>query len=139
MLRAVWLIPWLVFPACSSLPQDSYKLYAGPNRPLEELAVVRLGDQYHVRIDGLSASRADWAEVHLLPGYHSIEWETTFAVSVLVNVNGWDTRRTMASPYLEPGHVYLLEADRTVGGGYQMYQWLEDLTTGEVVAGEQKP
>ena len=139
MLRRVWPLFWIMVSGCTSLPDDSYKLYPGFTRTPEKLAVVRLGNQYRVRIDGLSASRADWAEVHLLPGYHTIEWESEFLVSVLVNPKGRDLRRTIETPYLEAGHVYLLKADRTVGNGYQMYQWLEDLTTGELVAGVDKP
>jgi hypothetical protein len=141
-LMRTWLITTITLHTlcgCASLPDESYKLYPGPEKSVEELAVIRLGNAYIVRIDNMSASRSDWAEVHVLPGHHTIAWESNFMVSVMVNSSGWDKRAISMSVDLEAGHIYELKSDRTTGYGYKMYQWLEDLTSGEVVSGKKIP
>ena len=57
----------------------------------------------------------------------------------MVNPAGWDKSNRNVTVNLAPGHVYKLKSERTTGHGYQMYLWVEDLTTGTVVAGVPKP
>jgi hypothetical protein len=124
--------------ACATTPH-SYKLYPGPERPIFELAVVRLADAGITEVDGREATHGDWTEVHVLPGTHTIRWEREFLVSVLVEGSGFATGGDSAELELEAGHVYALRADRTTGPGYRMYFWIVDETTREVVAGTPKP
>ena len=131
----------IVASACATGPEEvhSYKLYAGPERPLETLAVVQLGDADAAEFNGRLVTRGDWSEVHLLPGEHVIRWQTEFGVSVMIEPSGFATRSTEVIAQLEAGRVYRLRADRTKGLGYRAYLWIEDASTGAVVAGTRKP
>lgn len=136
----VIIVPLSALTGCASqLPTDIYKLYPGPVRPVESLTVIHLGHEFDVKIDNLSASRRDWESVQLLPGKHSISWEHSFMVSVLINTRGWDKRGVQLDVNLEGGRAYILKSRRTTGRGYRMYLWIEDFNTGEVVAGVKKP
>lgn len=125
---------------CASYPStEIYKLYPGPVRSNDSIAVVHLGKERSVHIDGMSINLRDWGSVHLPPGLHSITWQRMFMVSVLINASGWDKREIHLDINLEAGHVYILKSERTTGHGYRMYQWVEDLTSEKVVAGTRKP
>jgi len=50
-----------------------YKLYPGPERPREELAVVLAEPRlYSIEINGLKVHPEDWSEVQMAPGTHLI-------------------------------------------------------------------
>ena len=138
-----WLIVLVFYSlsyGCVSYPStEIYKLYPGPVRSNDSIAIVHLGKERSVYIDGMLVNRRDWASAHLVPGSHSITWQRMFMVSVLINSSGWDKREIHLDINLEAGHVYILKSDRTTGQGYRMYQWVEDLTSGELVAGMRKP
>lgn len=70
----------LLAVSCAAPARKGYKLYPGPERPPEELAIVELSGAWSARFDGVGATRSDWQEVHLLPGEHLIEWEALTAV-----------------------------------------------------------
>lgn len=131
----------VLMSACGSYRSDHvYKLYPGPELPDSDVATLKFGNLvYVVEIDGLRVSAADYGAVKLLPGVHSIQWEATFVVSVMVNASGFDRAEVDNVALLSAGHKYILEADRTTGHGYRMYLWIEDAETGEVVAGVRKP
>jgi hypothetical protein len=129
----------LLLSACSPGPAYVYKLYPGPARDPLEISVVHLGTVQAARFDGLTAARSDWSEVHLLPGEHLIEWGTEFGVSVMIEPSGFATGGRKENVTLEPGHSYTLKADRTTGPGYRMFFWIEDDTTGQILAGVRKP
>jgi hypothetical protein len=123
--------------ACSAGPYHVYKLYPGPQRAPGEMSIVRIGEIPAARIDHLTvAHSSDWNEVHLLPGEHTIEWGRESHVSVMVEPTGWIIgRETLV---LEPGHIYILKAEK-VPGNYRMFFWIQNVTTGQVVAGTPKP
>ena len=127
--------------ACASGPLEThaYKLYPGPVRPAAGLAIVRMGDAGRAEFDGRPASGRDWTEVHLLPGEHTIRWQSGFGVSVMIEPGGFATGSSEARVTLAAGHLYSLRADRTTGHGYQTFLWIRDDTTGENIAGEPKP
>jgi hypothetical protein len=129
----------IVVAACVSLPEASYKLYPGAKRSSSEISIVRLGDASAAEFDGRLALRQDWSEVHLLPGEHTIAWETAFGLSVLVEPSGFATGGYEAEVMLEAGHIYTLRADRTTGAGYRLFFWLRDETAQQIVAGKPKP
>jgi hypothetical protein len=140
-MRSCAVLLCIVASACATGPEEvhSYKLYAGPERPLETLAVVQLGNADAAEFNGRLVTRGDWSEVHLLPGEHVIRWQTEFGVSVTIEPSGFATRGTEVTAQLEAGRVYRLRADRTTGPGYRAYLWIEDASTGAVVAGTRKP
>ena len=130
-----------IVSACGSYRSDHvYKLYPGQELPDSDVATLKFGNGvYIVEIDDLRVSAADYGAVKLLPGVHTIRWEATFMVSVMVNASGFDRAELENGALLSAGHTYILEADRTTGHGYRMYLWIEDAKTGEVVAGVRKP
>ena len=142
-VAAISLVPFvgLLLTACATAPAPvwSYKLYPGPERPVTELAVVRMGDASAAEFNGRPVARRDWTEVHLLPGEYTVRWQVVFGVSVLIEPSGYATGGWEARVPLEAGQTYRLRADRTTGHGYRMFFWIEDVATGAVVAGTRKP
>lgn len=144
-VMAVLLAACYVGPGAPYLYSDDdgrhhvYKLYPGKERPQSELATVKLAGVSFAQIDGLRVNRADYEQVHLLPGEHQVYWGQWFAVSVMVDSDMFSEGGLTAQVELEAGHSYELHADRTHGHGYQMFFWMTDRATGEVIAGEKKP
>lgn len=126
---------------CAGGPAETliYKLYPGPSRRANEIAIVRLGDAAALEVDGRPVSRADWSEVHVLPGTHRLRWQTEFGVSALIDPSMIATGGREAEVSLDAGRVYVLRAERTTGPGYQMFFWVEEVGSGRVVAGRAKP
>ena len=121
----------------SNIP--AYKLYPGNTLEDHKIVKVRLKDAYFAVIDGSQINRADYEEVHMLPGVHKIQWGKVFAISVLVDPAMLREGEGSAVVDLKAGHEYDLYADRTTGHGYSMYFWILDAESGEVVAGTKKP
>lgn len=119
--------------------KPAYKLYPGKERPLSQLAIVELTDVHFAQINGLKVNRADYDQVLLLPGEHVIAWGRSFMVSVMVDSDMSAEGMDIAKPTLKAGHTYELRADRTTGHNYQLYFWIRDSSTGEIVSGVQKP
>lgn len=128
---------------CTSPPRDVYRAYTGPELSETSLALLDLGKPSSVssvQIDGMYYLEVyDYSLVKLLPGPHRLVWHDSFGVSVLV-----DTRMSVefalkAAIDMQAGHTYRLCKDRTTGKNYRAYMWIEDTTTGNVVAGEKMP
>lgn len=66
----------IALAACVSAPAGTqvYKLYPGPARPPEAIAIIRLEPAVSARIDGLLASGVEWSEVHVAEGAHKLEF-----------------------------------------------------------------
>lgn len=129
-----------VITSCGLINHHVYKLYPGPVRPDSEVATLQFGTGvFEVIIDGMKINRSDYREIKLQPGEHVMHWEATYMISVYIDADGFDQSSTTNTVQLEPGHTYTLHKDRTTGHGYEMYLWMTDDTTGEVVAGEKKP
>lgn len=125
--------------SCATTSSQVYKLYPGKIRPDSELVTLKFGDEVReLVIDGMKVRRSDYGERKIIPGRHEISWGAEFMVSVMVNASGWAETSTTKVVDLEAGHSYAINADRTTGHGYQMYVWIEDAETGEVVAGVRK-
>jgi hypothetical protein len=117
-----------------------YKLYPGPVRPDSEVVTLQFGSGINeVTIDGMKVNRSDYQVIKLQSGEHVMRWGTTFLDSVLIDADGYDYDATTNTVQLKAGHTYTLHKDRTTGHGYEMYLWMTDETTGEIVAGEKKP
>lgn len=125
------LLATLLACGCFGKTGHTYKLYPGPVRPPEELAVVKFGKRVNsVRIGGMRVDKKDYDRIELLPGSYLIDWRTTFSVSPMVNPEGRDEIAAMVTVELEAGHEYSVNADRTTGPGYTMRWWFTDTTTG---------
>lgn len=124
---------------CGSASQAVYRGYSGPELPDTSLATVELGTVNWARIDEVRIDRAQFGFVKLLPGHHQIEWSKSFGVSVMVDARGIVERRAQSGLTLAAGHTFRLQADRTIGPGYRIYMWIEDLTAGTVLVGDKKP
>lgn len=125
--------------ACASTESYSYKLYPGPERPVEELATVELAGVDFVVIDGLQVNRADYARALLLPGKHRVAINKTFGFSVMVEPSMMGSFESSLEVPLAAGKVYRIKGDRTHGHDYRIYLWVEEEDSGEVVAGQNKP
>ena len=127
---------------CARYERDTYKGYGGPDQPDEKVATVQSVSAYLAAIDGKRLKHSDphkfYDQAKLLPGSHVIWWGKTFYVSVLVDPRGLATYEKSATINLKRGHVYTLHADRTTGPGYRAYLWIEDATTGGVIAGQRR-
>ena len=135
------LIYWLVLivgllAGCARLPKEVYRGYSGPDLPDASLAIVDLGKAHHgAFIDGMYyIDYEKYGTVKLIPGDHRIEWSHGNQ-SLLLDRLGYRNIWQSVSVTLEAGHAYRLEVDRTTG----RYFWIEDMTTGRVVAGTKKP
>ena len=125
---------------CATTNDYVYKLYPGPELDDSELAIVRLdGGVHEMKIDGLGFNWADYASAKVLPGEHEIDFTALFPISVLINSSGWDAAGGSGLAILEAGHTYSAQSDRTIGHGYQLFVWIEDIDTGQVVVGARKP
>jgi len=125
--------------SCATSSDQVYKLYPGKIRPDSEVATLKFGPRVHeFIIDGMKVRRSDYGEIKINEGRHEISWGAEFMVSVMVNASGWDETSATKMVEFVAGHSYTVNADRTTGHGYQMYLWIEDAETGEVVAGINK-
>ena len=118
---------------------NEYRLYPGPILEESQVVKINLSDAYYALIDGLSVKRPDYQCVLLLPGEHEIYWGKFFTISVLIEPTMYKKGEGSAKVNLKAGHIYNLHADRTYGHGYQMFFWIEDAESGEVIAGIKKP
>lgn len=126
--------------SCGITNHYVYKLYPGPIQPDSEVSTLLFGTGVsEVTIDGMKVNRSDYREIKLQPGEHVVQWSATFLVSVLIDADGYAQDETTNTVQLKAGHTYTLHKDRTTGHGYEMYLWMTDETTGEIVAGEKKP
>jgi len=109
-------------------------------QPDSEVSTLLFGaGVFEVSIDGMSVNRSDYQEIKLKPGEHVIHWGAMFLVSVLIDADGFAQDETTDTVQFKAGHTYTLHKDRTTGHGYEIYLWIRDDTTGEIVAGEDKP
>jgi hypothetical protein len=123
----------------NSTPPGPYKLYPGPARPTAELARLKLGDAFAVRLDGLMVAASDWDQVVLLPGPHQVDTIVEYGASVMVEPSGFGHASTHLEADLAAGHTYVIHYARTHGEGYQVWLWMEDAANESVVAVKKKP
>jgi hypothetical protein len=128
----------LASAACATVPRETFRGYAGAERPVDSVAIVDLGDASWVKIGYLYAAPPKYNRIALPPGVYPIEWGTVFLVSVMVDARGFAPHGTRMTVTLEAGHVYRLRADRTTGPGYKVFLWIVDVTDQRVVAGQPK-
>jgi len=129
----------LLLSGCATPTSAVYKLYPGPNKSQSEIAILELHNASSVVIDGLAVSHRDYAVVHLLPGEHQLLWTSVHGVSVLIEPSMFAHQESQHEITFEEGHTYRLRSDRTTGHGYSIYNWIEDITSGSVIAGTKKP
>lgn len=129
-----------VVTSCGLTNHHVYKLYPGPVQLDSEVATLEFGSGvFEVTIDGMKVNRSDYRVIKLLPGEHALQWGAVFIVSVMIDADGFGQTETSGAVLLKADHTYTLHRDRTTGHGYEMYLWITDDTTGEIVAGEKKP
>jgi len=124
---------------CVSLPKEVYRGYSGAELPDASLALLDIGKADTVQIDGMYyLDGSKYTIVKLLPGLHRLDWSNSFGVSVMVDPRMIVDFRANATVTMEAGHIYRLQAERTLGPGYRVYMWIDDASTGTVVAGDKK-
>ena len=140
LVKTLILLFVLLLSGCVVPTPDVYKGYPGQARQAAEISIVRGKSARLHEVDGESLKHPDprkyYHEAHLLPGLHTVTLIREFSVSVLLVSKGWITASKSFLVIMEAGHVYELHADRTTGPGFRVYLWIEDATTGELVAGQ---
>ena len=125
------------------------RAYDGPGLPKDKVAVITIADPETndfvtiAKIDGAGcysqffALRAKncggYAEV--LPGRHDVDLERHVWIGSIVGAMP-ATAASKLPLVAEAGHVYLARSNRIAG---KTWFWIEDTTTGEVVAGDRPP
>jgi hypothetical protein len=133
----------IILAGCAGLTPDIYRGYVGKDAQQSEVAIVRGETAAIYEINGTKLKHPDseryYREVYLPPGEHTIRLYRWFGVSVLIVPKGYI--EVVSEPFslnLKAGHIYELHADRTTGV-IRIIVWIEDSTTGEVVAREVDP
>lgn len=142
-LKLVLLSCAITLAGCAGLTPDIYRGDVGKDAQQSEIAIVRGETAAIYEIDGTKLKHPDseryYREVYLPPGEHTIKLYRWFGVSVLIVPEGYI--EVVSKPFsliLKAGHTYELHADRTTGV-IRIIVWIEDSTTGEVVAREVDP
>jgi FlaA1/EpsC-like NDP-sugar epimerase len=138
-IYCTFIASFMMLSGCATTTSAVYKLYPGENKPKSEIVILELYDASNVVIDGLNVSHGDYTAVHLLPGSHHLTWTSVHGVSVMIEPSMYAHKDSKHEITLEKGHTYRLRSDRTTGPGYRIYNWIEDITSGSIVAGEKKP
>lgn len=132
-----------ILAGCAALTPDIYRGYIEKDAQQAEVAIVRGETAAIYEINGTKLKHPDseryYREVYLSPGEHTIRLYRWFGVSVLIVPKGYI--EVVSEPFslnLKAGHIYELHADRTTGV-IRIIVWIEDSTTGEVVAREVDP
>ena len=151
-----------VVVGCSSPPREPdafvvYKGYAGPDLPVDQIAVLtcksycmaiwNVDDPDNPRKQWWSTvgvwEKETWVEASLLPGEYRLQYGCYKYATSLFDRDLWFER--LKTLELEAGHTYV--ADAACGiyytsfltgrrrSDYPEYLWIEDETTGAVVAG----
>jgi hypothetical protein len=139
--RTLKIIASVVFVLVAfSLPTSctTSKLYKGPDLPEDEIAVIRTSatDYYGVFIRGTYFTAVDGVatdiftnQVHVLPGSHSFNVKETTAAGCSAR-----TEYGVIGFEAEAGHEYEILMGGA-NGSQGVFIWVEDLDTGEIVAG----
>jgi hypothetical protein len=125
--------------AATSTESHSYKLYPGPEQLAIELATMDISGIDGIIVDGLQVKSRDYDKVLVLPGAHRVIIEKGFGFSVMVEPAMHGSFETSLEFYVEAGRSYKVKSDRTHGHGYRIFFWIEDVDSGDVIAGEKKP
>ncbi|MFC1824847.1 tetratricopeptide repeat protein [Thermodesulfobacteriota bacterium] len=141
IIRVILCLPQLfILYGCTTRSDAIFKGYAGPIQPEKNIAIVRLGDRVDwIRVENIHIEHKKFGIIMLLPGTYSIEWGTTFGVSMFIKLSGKDERNWKETFNLKAGHIYSVHTDRTTGPGYRVFSWVIDETEKVKIWGVKKP
>jgi len=118
---------------------NTFQDYPGAPRPAAEIATLGLAPVVvWFEIGGVRVERNQYDAVAWPPGRYEVGWRARFPVSFMIHptMSLKDERRETVE--LEAGHRYVVTADRAVGTT-RTYFWIEDASTGRIVAGMKNP
>lgn len=124
---------------------DTHREFVNDALDVSEIAIVRAASADIHSIDGTRLEHPDshkyYSEIHLPPGQHEIIIYRKFAVSALLRLKGYiEVVSEPLSVELKAGHIYSLNGDRSTGDpDIWVELWIEDTTTGEVIARGKQP
>ena len=130
---------------CAGPAPDTHKEFVNEALSESEIAIVRAVSADIHSIDGARIKHPDsdkyYSEIYLPPGQHEIIIYRKFAVSALLRLKGYmEVLSEPLSVELEAGHIYSLNGDRSTGDpDIWVGLWIEDTTTGEVIARSKQP
>lgn len=130
---------------CAGPAPDTHREFVNEALQESEIAVVRAVSADIYSIDGARLKHPDsdkyYSEIYLPPGQHEIIIYRRFAVSAMLRLKGYiEAVSEPLSVELEAGHIYSLNGDRSTGDpDIWVGLWIEDTTTGEVIARSKQP
>ena len=140
-LGAVATACMVLASGCVSPMAGPLKLYEGPVLNAEKVAHLswQTGGGRLVRVDDSPVDeRAGLATV--LPGRHTIQYLGKFGGSVLLGPAIRTVGPLTARLELQAGHIYLVKTTRRGDwGSPDLYIWIEDAATGDVLHGGKPP
>ena len=130
-LFVVGLVVILTSASCTS--SEAY-LKASESGETAKLDWSGWGSGDVLEIDGVAQTNQNQAQ--LKPGSHNIRYGGRRGTSFLLNPKMYDSYDYLASIDMRAGHTYRVLHERTYGyGSYRDHFWIEDVDTGEIVAG----
>ena len=143
-LIALLIVTTQLLSSCAGKTPEIFYAYFGEPRGKSEIAILKAVTAEVNEINGKEFLPIDeskyYQEIHIAPDTYNISLYRWFGISVLVVPEGYV--HGVSSTYeieLKPERIYELHADRTTGYNFQLYYWIVDKTSGEVVAGMPKP
>ena len=135
---------------CASTP---FKAYDGPDLPEHEAVLLdwsACGVSCDITIDGRAlprhalfvTGRLPIERAWLKPGTHVIEFNGSFGYTGDFYIRRFVTYQNSATIPMRAGHRYAVIHKRKRGwgmGNFRDYLWIENATTGEIVAGSAPP
>ena len=132
------LILLLLLPGCIS-----FKAYPGPERQPDEIAIIECNywqsfwffghiSLHFTAVQGNNMDLQPWTKIYMEPGPHSVSFTYTLS-SMGYTFNSYYGRLTFTAL---KGHLYKLDAEREDG---ELWAWIIDQASGEIVAGERPP
>gem|GEM_PF-2634682 len=118
--------------------------YQGPEPADDKVAILDWSGWNSPRVSEIDGRAVDGggfpqSRARLLPGKHHIRYGGCFGASVLRGPR-WRCQDESAVVYLRAGRIYRAKRERVYGHRRDVdYQWIEDTTTGEVIAGKLPP
>ncbi|HEY4485798.1 MAG TPA: hypothetical protein VI702_05720 [Nitrospiria bacterium] len=101
------------------------RMYSGPARPPEQVAILEIGNVKLFSLDSLPVGKDGHWKLEILPGEHDLRASH--------NMSGFGEEVFTYTFSAEPGHRYLFDMDYKTVRTLYYRPWVKDLTTGNIV------
>jgi len=101
------------------------KVYPGPERPRDQIAVLEIGNVILYTVDEEGVRPGRGAKLQILPGEHMIRGS--------IKMEGYNPVPITYTFTAEAGHAYLFGADYQIERQLSWRPWIKDAATGTIV------